>query len=197
MKRSRRSVKKKSVAKRKSAPRAKRKMVSRGTHSRRSFKPGIFSIENILKEDQERKLGTGLQRDELTDKTDYGQLFQVFNLLRLKQLELTVHQLTVLSYIGHVTKLRPKEDITMMAISQDLDMAGHSTIQRVCLRLGDGFNWSSPDGAKTKKREGLGFIKLEPHPRDPRMKTVKLTNEGRLFLQQVEGLIKRNFATIN
>tara|TARA_Y100000034_G_C6602999_1_gene262370 strand:+ start:49 stop:456 length:408 start_codon:yes stop_codon:yes gene_type:complete len=135
----------------------------------------------------------------MTDRTDYGKLFSVFNLLRQKQMELTVQQLAVLAYVGHVNQLRPNEDITMMAIATDLNFKGHTSVQRVCYRLGQGFKWTQPEsaGGEERKREGLGFIDLVPHTRDPRQKAVKLTAEGKQFLQSVQGLIVRNFATVN
>jgi DNA-binding MarR family transcriptional regulator len=190
--------KKKSAPRRgKRAPSPKKKRVARSSGGRSRFVPAnVFSIENILKEEQEKKTGTGLSKVSVTDTTDYGKLFQIFNLMRSKQQELTVQQLSVLFYLGHVNAMRPTEGITMMAISQDLNFAGHSSVSRVCQRLGEGFKYKTP-GGEERVRDGLGFISLELHPRDPRQKVVVLTAEGRKFATSVYELMKRNFVTLN
>ena len=188
-------MRRRSVKKKKSAPK-KKKRVAPSSSSRRRFVP-MGNIDNIIRMEEEKKFGTGLSKPGLTDQTSYGKLFQVFNLIRQKQLELTVQQLAVLSYIGHVKATRPNEELTMMAIAQDLNFKGHTSDQRIIYRLGKGFNWTKPDSGETKKRDGLGFVELIETIRDPRQKAVELTAEGKSFLQSVEGLIKRNFATIN
>ena len=182
------------VSRRRTSGPKKKKMAS---VSRHKFNPGkVFSLDNILKEEEEKKSGTGLSTNSVTDTTDYGKLFQIFNLMRSKQQELTVQQLSVLFYLGHVSKMRPGEGITMMAISQDLNFAGHSSVSRVCQRLGDGFKYKTPEGEE-RTRDGLKFISLETHPRDPRQKVVVLTPEGHKFATSVYELMKRNFVTLN
>ena len=113
-------------------------------------------------------------------------LFIIFNLLRTKKIQLNANQLTVLCYIAENNK-----NITTENIKNELNYPRHSSVQRICEVLSDGFYYN--DTKKVRRfRKGLEFIKKETSLQDSRQKNLLLTKEGNNFLSSISDVIKRN-----
>jgi len=113
-------------------------------------------------------------------------LFTIFNLLRMNKFQLNANQLSVLCYIA-----KNDGELTATDIQHELNYSKHSSANRICDTLAEGFSYY--DLKKVKRfRTGLRFIERAPDVKDPRHKNLILTRAGKNFISSLSKIIKRN-----
>ena len=113
-------------------------------------------------------------------------LFTIFNLLRKNKSQLNANQLSVLCYIA-----KNDGELTATDIQHELNYPKHSSANRICDTLAEGFYYN--DLKKVKRfRAGLRFIERAPDLKDSRHKNLMLTRAGKNFISSLSKIIKRN-----